>query len=314
MRKMQNSTHIEGYVYQHTLEVKTVQNPTSENLGKEFIAGNLEVAVDEEMTNVIPVHFTYVTPQTKSGAENRTYTALKKIIDEKRSVVEVGKDEAIKVKIDTALAVNDFYNQQDELVTTKVNEGGFVTITTSPLCEEKGRNQFIVDMIVTNIRMVEADPEKNIPEEYMIVKGAVFNFRNALIPVEFNLKDKQGIALFESLDIESAPVLKHVWGRINCLTSTVEKTEETAFGEAAVRSYERKTKEWLITGASPAEFEFADDSQDLTPAELRQAMQDRETMLADVKKRNEEYKAQKAAGNVATATTAPAAKAGEFKF
>ena len=37
-----------------------------------------------------------------------------------------------------------------------------------------------------------------------------------------------------------------------------------------------------------AEFEFADDSQDLTPAELRQAMQDRETMLADVKKRNEE--------------------------
>ena len=80
MKKMINSTHIEGRIYAHDLTIKQVQNETSANFGKDFISGNLEIAVDEDGLNVIPVHFTYVTPETKSGAKSPTYSALAKII------------------------------------------------------------------------------------------------------------------------------------------------------------------------------------------------------------------------------------------
>ena len=80
MRKALNRERVEGRIYQHNLVIKTVQNQTSANYGKEFISGNLEVAVDEEGLNVIPVHFTYVVETTSSGAKNATYSNLKKII------------------------------------------------------------------------------------------------------------------------------------------------------------------------------------------------------------------------------------------
>ena len=244
MRKAQNTERIEGRIYQHDLTVKQVQNQASENFGKDFIAGNIEVATDEEGLNVIKVHFTYVTETSKSGSKNATYATLKKIIDENKNWVTVGKDAATKVRIDTALALNDFYNNNDELVSAKTNEGGFVTIINE-LGEEKERNTFSVDMVITNVTHVDKDDEKNI-KEHALVKGAIFNFRNDLLPVDFIVRNPEGMDYFEDLGAsQSEPILTKVWGRINCHTLTNEKKEETAFGEESVRTFERKVKEWV---------------------------------------------------------------------
>lgn len=317
MRKIVNREHIEGILFQHDLELKTVQNETSANYGKEFIAGNVEIAVDEEGLNVIPVHFTYVTEVTNSGKKSPTFTALKRIIDEDKSIVSVGKDEAFKIKIDTALSVNDFYSNDDQLVSVKVNEGGFISIVNN-LCDEKERNTWEADMVITGCNIIEADPEKNIDADYMQVKGAIFNFRNELLPIEFILRNKDGFKHFEDMDASPAePTFTKVWGRINCLTKTTTVEEETAFGEAAVRTYERKVKEWEITG-TPKVIPYDFGGEDLTVEELTKAMQDRELKLADIKKRRDEYQAQKASGNAATATTQAAgpkpAKTGTFTF
>lgn len=315
MRRIVNREHVEGILFQHDLEVKTVQNETSANYGKEFISGTVEVSVDEEGLNVIPVHFTYVTESTNSGKKNSTYTALKRIIDEDRTIVSVGKDEAFKVRIDTALALNDFYSN-DQLVSVKTNEGGFLSIVNT-LCNEKERNTWEADMIITGCNIIEADPEKNIDEDYMQVKGAIFNFRNELLPMDFILRNKDGFKHFEDMEASpSDPTFTKVWGRINCLTKTTTVEEETAFGEAAVRTYERKVKEWEITG-TPKVISYDFGGEDLTAEELTKAMQDREIKLADIKKKSDEYKAQKAAGNnqsVQTTTGPKAVKTGTFTF
>ena len=315
MRRIVNREHVEGILFQHDLEVKTVQNETSANYGKEFISGTVEVSVDEEGLNVIPVHFTYVTETTNSGKKNSTYTALKRIIDEDRTIVSVGKDEAFKVRIDTALALNDFYSN-DQLVSVKTNEGGFLSIVNT-LCNEKERNTWEADMIITGCNIIEADPEKNIDEDYMRVKGAIFNFRNELLPMDFILRNKDGFKHFEDMEASpSDPTFTKVWGRINCLTKTTTVEEETAFGEAAVRTYERKVKEWEITG-TPKVISYDFGGEDLTAEELTKAMQDREIKLADIKKKSDEYKAQKAAGNnqsVQTTTGPKAVKTGTFTF
>lgn len=315
MRRIVNREHVEGILFQHDLEVKTVQNETSANYGKEFISGTVEVSVDEEGLNVIPVHFTYVTETTNSGKKNSTYTALKRIIDEDKTIVSVGKDEAFKVRIDTALALNDFYSN-DQLVSVKTNEGGFLSIVNT-LCNEKERNTWEADMIITGCNIIEADPEKNIDEDYMQVKGAIFNFRNELLPMDFILRNKDGFKHFEDMEASpSDPTFTKVWGRINCLTKTTTVEEETAFGEAAVRTYERKVKEWEITG-TPKVISYDFGGEDLTAEELTKAMQDREIKLADIKKRSDEYKAQKAAENnqsVQTTTGPKAVKTGTFTF
>ena len=318
MKYKQNSERIEGRIYQHDLAIKTVQNQSSQNFGKEFIAGTLEVAVDDAGLNVIPVHFTYVTEVTSKGQTNRTFTVLKKIIDEGKTIVTDGMDEATKVRIDTALALNDFYTNDDSLVSIKTNEGGFVTIVNE-LSGENERNTFSADMVITGVTRVEADEEKNIKEDYVTVKGAIFNFRGDLLPLEFIVKNAGGMKYFEDLGASnSEPVYTKVWGRINCETKTTIVEEESAFGEAAVKKYERKTKEWVITGTAKVPYEFGDE-EILTGEELTKAMQAREVMLADIKKRSEEYKAQKAAGNIDSAHKAqtgakPAAKAGTFNF
>ena len=315
MRRIVNREHVEGILFQHDLEVKTVQNETSANYGKEFISGTVEMSVDEEGLNVIPVHFTYVTETTNSGKKNSTYTALKRIIDEDRTIVSVGKDEAFKVRIDTALALNDFYSN-DQLVSVKINEGGFLSIVNT-LCNEKERNTWEADMIITGCNIIEADPEKNIDEDYMQVKGAIFNFRNELLPMDFILRNKDGFKHFEDMEASpSDPTFTKVWGRINCLTKTTTVEEETAFGEAAVRTYERKVKEWEITG-TPKVISYDFGGEDLTAEELTKAMQDREIKLADIKKRSDEYKAQRAAENnqsVQTTTGPKAVKTGTFTF
>ena len=310
MRKNINTEHIEGRVYQHELSLKKVQNKESENYGKEFISGTLDIATDEEGLNVLTTHYTYVTETTKAGKKNATFAALKKIMDEGKTWIKDGKDNATKVKIDTALALNDFYVQDDALVSAKRNEGGFVTIVDK-LCDFSERNTFSADIVITNVNRVEADEEKGIEKDYVVVRGAIFNFRNELLPVEYIVKNDAGMNYFENLEASpSNPIYTKVWGKIISETSVTTKTEESAWGDAAVKTYEKKTKEWVVTGTAKVPYDFG-DPEVMTTEELTKAMQDREVYLAEVKKKSDEYKAQKAAGNT---TSAPVAAKGGFNF
>lgn len=295
MRRAINTEHIEGRIYQHNLTLKTVQNQTSSNFGKEFISGNLEIATDEEGLNVLPVHFTYITAITAKGAKNNTFTALKKIIDEGKSWVTAGKDNATKVKVDNvAMALNDFYTQDDTLVSAKTNEGGFVSIVTD-LCDENERNTFTADAVITNISTVEENKDRGIEKDYLSIRGAIFNFRNDLLPFDFVVKNPNGIKYFESLGATPAePVYTKIWGRVICSTIMIPHEEESAFGEAIVTNSTRTTKEWVITGAAKMPYDF-DTEGVLTREELTKVMQDREVHLADIKKKSDEYRASRTA-------------------
>jgi len=43
----------------------------------QYINGTIDIATNDELTNIVTVHFTYVTPTyAKSGSANATFTAL----------------------------------------------------------------------------------------------------------------------------------------------------------------------------------------------------------------------------------------------
>lgn len=307
--KFENITHIEGYVYEHDLKLKT-SGPNSKNPGTQFIAGDLKVATDEDCLNVITVHFTYVTPTTSTGKTNATFTVLNNIIEKMyKTVMEAGKEGATKVRIDSALGLNDFYDDKnDKFVSAKRNEGGFVHVTTD-LNEEKARNTFKTDMVITNVRRIEADEERNLPEK-VIVKGAVFNFRKALLPVEFSATSEGAMNYFESLEASTSnPVFTKVWGRQVSTTVVTTHVEESAFGEPEVREVKNSRKDWVITGAATEPYIWGEE-ETMTNEDLKKCIADRELYLAEVKKKRDDWKASQ--GNaIPVSTSTPE---GEFKF
>ena len=310
MKKMINTTHIEGLVYDHKLE-KKVSGKESKNPGTEFINGILNVATDDKGMNVVPVHFSYVTATTSKGGTNNTYNALSRIIDENPSVVKVGRDNAMKVRIDSAIGLNEFYAdlKDEKPVCAKRNEGGFVHIVNELDEDEKKRSYFETDMLITGVRDVEADPDRNLPAK-VVVMGYDFDFRNALLPVEYSVLNENGMKYFQKLDCSPAnPTFTKVWGRQVSQTIKTEITEESAFGEASVRIRETTNRDFVITGTSKVPYMW-DDESTITAMEMKKALQDREIYLASVKKRQEDYQNSKSNGAAAKTAMANTAASG----
>lgn len=310
-KKFINATHVEGYVYEHKLE-KKVSGENSKNPGTEFIAGTLSVATDDELMNVVQVRFRYVTEMTAKGKQNATYSVLMNIIDGKiGNVMEHGKENAGKVRIDSAVGLNEFYsnrNGSDELVSVKCNEGGFVHMTQT-LGEENSRATFNTDMLITGVTRIEEDPDRNQPER-VTVKGCVFDFRGAILPVEFTALDPKAMDYFEGLDAsQKNPVFTRVQGMQ--VSKTIVRTieEESAFGDSAVKEVRNSQRDFVITWALPGGYEW--DSEDtLLASELTEKIANREVYLADLKKRQEDFQATRE--NAINTTTASTNK--EYKF
>lgn len=320
--KFKNEVHLEGLLYEHSLALK-VSGPKSKNPGTEFISGTIKVATDIELLNIVEVHFTYVIATTKNGGVNATFTALRSIAEGKAMpyVGNNSKPEYVPtyLRIDTTLGLNDFYmdrNGQEELVSARRNEGGFVhIIRESEMKEPEKRNTFSADMVITSIRRLEADEEKGL-DERMIVKGVVFDFRRGILPMEFVTYNPQGMELFENQNPSAnTPFCTEVRGSQVSQTVMLQRTEESAFGPALVKEYPRSRKELVIESIFAQVSYPWDDESFITADELRKAMGDRETYLATVKKQNDEYKASREAAKSAPVAPAPVqSKSGDFNF
>ena len=315
-----NTEKIEGYVYgigsgwSELSERVTGEN--SKKPGTKYIQGDLEIAVDEAGLNVVTVHYTYVTEVYNSGKTNNTYTTLKRIIDNPdRMWINGGKENAFKVSCTgVSIAVNDFIAGDGSKVAAMRNENGFCSIVNE-LSEEKDRNTFTADMLVTKVTHIDADPERNIKEDYDSISGCVFGYGPTIVPVSFVVRNPGGMEHFESLDASSSnPVFTKVWGKINCMTIKTTRTEESAFGEAAVQTFERKSREYVITGTSKVPYDFGDEEV-LTSEDVNKMIQNRQIKLAEIEKRhNDKISAQK---NSAINPSSPASQevpAGDFVF
>lgn len=310
-KTMINQTHIEGVLYEHALEAK-VSGDTSKNPGTPFISGTISIATDDAMTNIVPIHFTYVTSTFGSGKPNDTYTTLTNIINGTfGSYMKDGADKAVKLRVDSALGLNEFFtdrNGKEELVSAKRNEGGFVHKVDALDEDEKVRNTFKADMLINCVTHVDGDPEKGTNDK-CVVKGAIFDFRKNLLPVEFSATNANAMRYFENLGAtQREPVFTCVWGRQVSETIVRQIVTESAFGEDEVREVKNTRRDFVITGAAKEPYLW-DDESSITAAELNELIQKREVDLAAMKKRQDEYKASR---NAAPKAAAPAQ--GGFNF
>lgn len=291
------------------MNLKT-SGPNSKNPGTPFINGVLNIATDDKLMNVIPIHFSYVTAVTSKGRPNETFNILQSIIDGSMgTVMKNGAENAGKLRIDTAIDLNEFYDTRSQgqpLVSIKRNEGGFVHTVVSLNNDEKQRAAFDTDILITGVNRNER-PDGT---EQMILKGYIFNFRKDILPVDYTVLNPRAMDYFEGLGATpQTPVFTNVKGTqvSQTLVRTVEET--SAWGETVIKEIPTSQKAYVVTYAIPEPYMF-DDESTILASELTEKMAQREIHLAEIKKNQEEYAAQK---NSAFAAT-PSSDNMEYKF
>ena len=288
MKKMNNRTIVEGYLYSNSLVERTYSD-TAKRPGAKYIMGTVDIATDEDLLNVISVHFSFVSePQEKDKPiMKQRYETLANIMNGTiKSCLNDGKDVAAKLQISSAIGLNEFYSERngvEELVSVKRNEGGFIR-SQSPLNDPNDRNTFDTDMIIISAKRVEADEERDTPEK-VIIGGYIFDFRGAIMPVEYTVLAPGAMNYFEGLEpTKKNPVFTRVKGHQISTTVTRKIVEESAFGDDRVREVKNSRKDWVVDWAQKEEYEF-DDESTITAEEINNALADRDVMLSDMKNR-----------------------------
>lgn len=300
-----NSCHIEGLVYDlgsgnNKLDLRTT-GPNSKNPGTPYIGGNLLVATDNELMNVVTVHFSYVTAVTSNGKTNETFNALQSIIDGTTgTVMRDGKEKAGKIRIDSAIGLNEFYDNHSpdkSLVSLIRNEGGFVHLSAFDTVNPKAT--FEADMLITGTRRIDADEERNTPEK-MMLDGYVFSYKKELLPVQFTVLDPRAMNYFEGLGASPSNItFTQVRGIQISQTIEREIREESAFGDPAVKTVKSSQRDFVVNWARPETYAF-DDESTILASELSDMMAKREIHIAEIKKNREEYEAKKNVGAFST--------------
>lgn len=287
MKKQENNEFIQGRLYSFKIEEKQVKNKDSKNFGKTFLQAELDVAMDEDGYNIVKVRYPYVVEETTNGGINRTYKELQSIMSKGKTWVQNGKDEATLIELSTNLAINDYYDRTDTLVSLMTNQGGFIRVVNQLRPATTKPHDFVFDIIMTGIKRVE--PQDETEQEFLRINGYIFDFRNQILPVTLTVREPAGMEYFESQDISTKNVFyTKVWGNIDWGTAYISKEEQSAFGESIVKQVPIRKREWVITGASPEPYEF-DSEATITNKELTEALQTRELHLAEVKKSRDEY-------------------------
>lgn len=271
MKKMENKTHIEGLLYESTL-----QERTAEDDGRKSISGKLSIQISE--TNIVDVDI-FEGEITKAGTKNKKYDTLKSLIGA-NSVVNNGADNATKIKIDSALSVRDWYFN-GQAGTTLRNLNGFIHIV--PTVQPNAT--FEVDMLITSTtEETKKEGDEIVPTGALIVNGFIFDFAKKIMPVKFVVDIKEGVEYFSNLEPNT---LTKVWGEQVTQQDKTSKTEKSAFGADKVVEYVTTKKKLIITGTNEEPYEFGEENI-LTVDEVKKALADRNVYLETVKTRAQE--------------------------
>ena len=269
-----------GIVSEKDLKVVTEDGATK-------IQGSLTVKTND--INFIRFNVN-VNEKTKAGADNKTFAGIKTVMEEYKSIAEVGEEEADKVKVNGDL--NIYTGQNGTIVGYKSN---FFNRLKNP-DEFEPKAEFAVEVFVSSIA-----PEVNTEGEEtgrVVVNGWTATYAG-VEPVK--LVAEGDIASAVDSTFEPGQTVEFYGEVIN---SRVEKVTEipVAIGKPRRKVEISYKNELLITGASEAYEEGVTPEKPYEAEVIKAAIQERQNRL-------EEAKAKAQSGQKTTGTTKPSGKA-----
>jgi len=278
LRQAENKVRIEGILSEINLKYGSfVKNgATVDNIG-----GNIKVLVHqtingEDVSLEIPVYM-FATKFTNAGKPNPAYESIEKVMTEYVSIASgAGEAGADKIRITNGnIRMNEYYNQQGQLVSFPRVNASFVTKATGEFRPEASWSlEFAVSSMdfVTDADGVEVEPKK------LRIKVIVPQYGGKVDTMEFYATNPRVIdaitSYWENQKTYSAK------GRLNFTSTTREIIEECDFGEPDVRIQTVSVSELIVTKGTQSAME---DDMEFKPADLAAALKEHKAYLETLK-------------------------------
>lgn len=273
LREGFNEVNVEGVLLEKRIELKTFS-------GKESISGEIDVEIEDGEVHTINL---FSNKLKKDGTENGNYKGLKTIMDEYKSVADVGKEEADKVRItDGKIGLNEYFSQNGELKS-------YPKISTNFVNRVKASENFTPKAeFKTEVFVKSVLPEEKNHEETgrVVLKGYIPLYGGKLIPFSFVVTNKEAIDYVEE-NYEPGTTVK-INGEIINKVEIKKTVEAVAFGKPQESITRKTTREYVISGGSDP---YEEENKDAYSMEtIKKALTEREIHLEELKNKKNEPK------------------------
>ena len=278
LRQAENKVRIEGILSEINLKYGSfVKN----GINVDNVGGNIKVLVHqtingEDIALEIPVYM-FATKLTNAGKPNPAYESIEKVMTEYVSIASgAGEAGADRIRITNGnIRMNEYYNQQGQLVSFPRVNASFVTKATGEFRPEASWSlQFAVSSMdfVTDADGVEVEPKK------LRIKIIVPQYGGKVDTMELYATNPRVIdaitSYWENQKTYSAK------GRLNFTSTTREIIEECDFGEPDVHVQTVSVSELIVTKGTQSAME---DDMEFKPADLAAALKEHKAYLETLK-------------------------------
>lgn len=266
LRELKNEVEIIG-----TLKSKEFEVRTSKRTGKEFITGKLVVLVEEnDKIHEIPVSAFAMTT-------SKLYKGILTVSNEYKSIEEVGKENATRLKVTGSLTLNEYQNKEGNLVQFNEVQGIFY----NRIEDQTIQDQAILDMEVVIDGFEDIMDSDQLPTGAKKVKGFSVGWNNSIIEL---VKAEVSEELAEPMEnLYSPGSTGRLTFKINNYVEIEEQVvEQPSHGFGSTQTVEKVSKNYtnnieIIGGDVP----FL-GTKEYTPEEIEKAKQVRQLKLQEL--------------------------------
>jgi hypothetical protein len=281
LREAENEVVVEGLL----LELRHQEWKSKEGL-------NIEVDVEVAEGEVHTLHG-MSKYKKKDGSENGIAKGYLTMIEEYKSVADVGREEADHVRITQGkIEVNEYFGQDEKLRSFPQLKTNFIN-RVKPGEEVEPKAEFEVEVYIKNVVEEKKDDEET---GRAIVNAFIPLFGGKLVPFKFVVED-EGAVEYITDNYEPGSTVK-VYGDIVNKVVVTKTFEEVGFGKPKEKIKRNTTREYVITGGSEAYDE--DDKKAYASEVIKAALTEREVYLEGLKNKDKDGKKEEKKGGFDT--------------
>lgn len=265
---------------------------------KKYIAGDIVVRVEQEVKDAngnkitevssIPVSFISA-DKKKDGTDNKIYASLQQL-KEFNSIASAGIENATRVQIRGAKFSENLFmpqNGTEVISTTKINSNFFTKVNAANF---KPESKFRVIGKIIQIGEEQKTVDGDLVETgRLVVRAALVGYADKVEVIKFIVENKDAISAIKANWKDGDTV--QIGGRLRYTEETVEQETEVGFGEADIRTFTKRTREFLIERGSA---EGLDEENSYSDDDIKKGLAERKARMEQVKIKAQQPKPQTA--------------------
>ncbi|SNZ10017.1 hypothetical protein SAMN05421503_1472 [Terribacillus aidingensis] len=271
LREAENNAVIEGVLLEKRFEDKGEGDNRA-------LTGEIDIEVRENEVHTVSFYTKY---KKNDGSENGLVKGLKTVEEEYKTVAEVGREEADKVRVDNAsIRLNEYYGQDGSL-------RSFQQISTNFVNRVKANEEFIPRAefsIEGVVKAVKDEISSNEPTGRKELELLVPLYGGQIIPLKFIAPEGDAAEYIESEYEKGSTVAIH-GDIVNYKEIKVEK-KQAAFGSDKEKVTHITKRENVITGGQEPYDE--DNKNAYNPQLIAKALTEREVALEEKKNKKKD--------------------------